>query len=59
MLYIDIAQLILILFSGCVLHVLVEVDSLCSLNGTGFGEELVLFKGQMRTISQQLQREIV
>ena len=44
MIYIDIAQLILILFSGSVLHVLVEVASLCSLNGTGFGEELVVLR---------------
>jgi len=32
------------LFSGSVFHVLLEVASLCSLNGTRFGKELVLFK---------------
>jgi len=41
---IDIAQLILILFSGSVFHVLLEVASLCSLNEIRFGKELVLFK---------------
>jgi len=39
-----IAQLILILFSDGIFHVLLEVASLCSLNDTRFGEELVLFK---------------